>query len=187
HVYERSLHYANVCTFDCDLLDRAIEEMTAEGIKDLLGEGIDPQGMECSLELEVSCTGQHAVMLSCPDDARRTPEDLRTFLETQLEASAPSLRLNLARLRVTKGTPRPRLVEQPLQLADPSPALTGSRQVAMANSRQEARLYAWELLRSGNRVDGCAVIEGPNTTYFVPEGWTLVLDQYGNAKVTRQP
>jgi len=29
------------------------------------------------------------------------------------------------------------------------------------------------------------VLEAENSTYFVPEGWTLLLDQYGNAKLTR--
>jgi len=41
-------------------------------------------------------------------------------------------------------------------------------------------------LQPGNRVEGCAVLEGANSTYFVPEGWTLLMDHYGNAKLTRR-
>jgi hypothetical protein len=35
-------------------------------------------------------------------------------------------------------------------------------------------------------VDGCAVLEGANSTYFVPEGWILEMDAYGNGKLRRR-
>jgi hypothetical protein len=35
-------------------------------------------------------------------------------------------------------------------------------------------------------VEGCAILESVNTTYFVPEGWTLALDGYGNATLNRR-
>jgi hypothetical protein len=35
-------------------------------------------------------------------------------------------------------------------------------------------------------VTGCAILEGANTTYLVPEGWTLEMDGYGNAWIERR-
>jgi len=81
--------------------------------------------------------------------------------------------------------PKPALAEKPLQGPDSSHAIKGSRKVAWGSSKGEAQLYHWELLQPGNRVEGCAVLEGANSTYFIPEGWTLVVDQFGNAKLNR--
>jgi N-methylhydantoinase A/oxoprolinase/acetone carboxylase beta subunit len=81
--------------------------------------------------------------------------------------------------------PKPALIEKAMQGTDSSHAIKGNRKVAWGSSRGETQLYHWELLQPGNRVEGCAVLEGANSTYFVPEGWTLVMDTYGNAKVTR--
>ena len=50
--------------------------------------------------------------------------------------------------------------------------------------RPEGIEYSLELdiARTGHP----AVLEGVNSTYFVPEGWTLEMDQFGNAKATRE-
>src|SRR5262249_41436040 len=153
---ERSLHPAAVATFDAGLLDRLIDEMEAEGIKDLLGEGIEPVGVEYSLELEVSTKGGPPVMLQCPDAVRRSHDQLHLFLKSRLAAGPDGLSLDIARLRVRTAMPKPELVEMPLQAADSSTALKGSRKVAWGTERGEARIYSWERLRAGNRVEGCA-------------------------------
>jgi hypothetical protein len=33
-------------------------------------------------------------------------------------------------------------------------------------------------------VEGCAILEAENSTYLLPEGWSLQIDPYGNARVT---
>src|SRR6266852_2652399 len=80
-----------------------------------------------------------------------------------------------SRLRAPRNPPR-----------DSPAATTPSHKVALHPSNFPTQLYDWELLRPGNRVEGCAVLEGANSTYFVPEGWTLVVDQFGNAKLNRK-
>jgi len=40
-------------------------------------------------------------------------------------------------------------------------------------------------LRPGNRVNGCAVLEDVNSTYFIPEGWEMVMDRFGNGSLSR--
>ena len=94
--------------------------------------------------------------------------------------------VDLLRVQIKKAMPKPSLAARPLHRADSSHADKGRRQVAWGSAKGVAQLYRWEDLQPGNRVEGCAVLEGANSTYFVPEGWTLLMDQYGNAKLTRR-
>ena len=94
--------------------------------------------------------------------------------------------IELLRVQIRKAMPKPALVERPLQGTNATAAIKGTRSVAWGSSKGQAQLYCWESLEPGNRVDGCAVLEGENSTYLVPEGWTLVLDQFGNAKLNRR-
>ena len=80
---------------------------------------------------------------------------------------------------------KPNLLKPPPGTADSSHALTGSRPVAWGSKTGLAQVYRWESLQPGNRLDGCAVLEGAHSTYFVPQGWSLEMDTYGNAKLRR--
>jgi N-methylhydantoinase A/oxoprolinase/acetone carboxylase beta subunit len=184
HVYERSLRAAPVSTLDVDWLNQIVDQMKAEAKKDMLGEGIEPSGVDYSLELEISGPGRTAV--SCPEHMLRTPNQLRDFLESWISEDKDQLCLDLARLRAKKRMPKPVWPGKPIQGVDCSRAQKGLRNVAWGSDNGEARIYSWELLLPGNLVEGCAVIEGVNTTYFVPEGWTMTIDQHGNAILRRR-
>ncbi|HEU4386931.1 MAG TPA: hypothetical protein VFV34_03975, partial [Blastocatellia bacterium] len=67
-----------------------------------------------------------------------------------------------------------------------SQAHIGMRQVFWGGGNHEARLYRWESLLPGNEVDGCALLEGASTTYFIPPGWHLTVDGFGNATLRRR-
>ena len=112
-------------------------------------------------------------------------QSLRAFCEEKSEVGAGRIAIELIRVQIRKPMPKPAVVEKPLGAADSSHAIKGTRKVAWGSSKGEARLFHWEALRPGNRVEGCAVLEGANSTYFVPEGWTLVVDKYGNATLNR--
>jgi N-methylhydantoinase A/oxoprolinase/acetone carboxylase beta subunit len=185
HVYERSLN-GLVSTIDIDRLNYAVDQMKAEARKDMLGEGFEPDAVDCSLELEISSPCRTIPAVPCPEPPRLTSDQLRALLETRVGSTDDSLCLDLARLRANKRMPKPKLSETPLQGADSSHAQKGLRKVAWGSRKGEARIYCWEQLQPGNLVEGCAVIEGVNTTYFVPEGWTMTVDQYGNAIVSRR-
>ena len=68
---------------------------------------------------------------------------------------------------------------------DASSACVGTRKILWGNSTGEAQVYRWESLAPGNRIAGPAILEGLNTTYFVPHGWKMEVDRFGNAIVTR--
>jgi acetophenone carboxylase len=185
HVYERLLHKTPVSALDAAWLSDIIDQMKAEGNKDLMGEGIEPRDLDYSLELEVSGDGRPPATLSCPNPWPRTADEIRSFLESSVGGAAP-LCLDLARLRVKKLIDKPAPAVKPLHQPDSWHAHNGRREVVWGSESHKARVYRWELLEPGNLVEGCAVVEGINTTYLVPRGWTMVIDQYGNARLSRR-
>jgi N-methylhydantoinase A/oxoprolinase/acetone carboxylase beta subunit len=182
HVYERALPDPAISEATLAGIRRMLDEMKNESVQDLLGEGIRPEGVSYALEFEVSGKGEHSAPVGCPESALRSAADLRAAL--QKEAGA-SISLDLFRLRLKKPMPKPQLTESPLQDADSTHARVGKRQVYWGSRSGFAQVYRWESLRPGNRVEGCAVLEGASTTYFIPDGWTMVVDGYGNAKLSR--
>lgn len=185
HVYERPLQVTSVSEGDVKAMNQMLEEIQAESRRDLLGEGIKPDGIEYSIELEISRPGQQAMALTYPDCCFRDSKSLRAFCETKTGAAANNFALELLRVQIRKAMLKPALVGKSLQATDSSHAIKGTRKVAWGSSKGEARLYRWESLEPGNRVEGCAVLEGESSTYLVPEGWTLVVDRFGNAKLNR--
>ena len=65
------------------------------------------------------------------------------------------------------------------------PAASGRTEIGVARSG-DAQVYRWEALEPGNRVAGPAILEGINTTYFVPEGWMMIVDRFGNGALTKR-
>jgi N-methylhydantoinase A/oxoprolinase/acetone carboxylase beta subunit len=163
----------------------ALADIKAEGTRDLLGEGIRPTGIEYLTELEISRPGQRSFAVPCPPEVLQDSAKLEVLLEAGLGGQKDTYVVELLRVQIKKAMPKPSLVEKPMQGADSSHAIKGKRQVAWGSENGEALLYTWEALRPGNCVEGCAVLEGASSTFFVPENWTLTMDRFGNAQLIR--
>jgi N-methylhydantoinase A/oxoprolinase/acetone carboxylase beta subunit len=185
HVYERTPRLTSISDGVADELNGMIRDIKAESLRDLLGEGIKPEGIEYSMELEISVPGKAAMTVVFPETALREAGNLGAMCAAKTGVAADLSTIELLRVQIRKAMPKPALVERALQGADSTHAIKGIRNVAWGSSKGEARLYDWELLQPGNSVEGCAVLEGANSTYFVPEGWKLVIDQFGNAKLNK--
>ncbi|MBZ5570921.1 MAG: hydantoinase/oxoprolinase family protein [Acidobacteriia bacterium] len=183
HVYERSFHLMLRDGADVGPLNRLVEEMRSAGIRDLLGEGIKPDGAECSVELELSRPGGQNLTVKCPQSHFASVSDLRSKLGSDLPAG--DISLELVRVRVKKVISKPSGPLRELGPADASAAFLGKRKVSYGSIAGEAAIYKWESLQPGNHVEGCALVESANSTYFVPEGWRLEIDQHGNAQILR--
>ena len=180
HVYERSFHLPLRQGADTSALNRLTEEMRAAGIRDLLGEGIKPDGAECSLELELAEAGRPRVV-ACAQLHFSDQQELRR----QLGVTGKDVSLELVRVRVKKAIARPAMVRQAVASKDSAGVVAGTRKIAYGSGDGNASLYKWESLQPGQQVRGCAILEAQNSTYFVPEGWTLQIDAYGNAQLKR--
>lgn len=186
HVYERALPEPSISESNVAGMRKMIEEMKSEGAQDLLGEGIRPENVSYALEFEMSGKGAPSAPVACSEAALKSAKDLEAALRTAANAPSGPIALDLIRLRVKKQMPKPHLTQQPLQAADSSHAHVGKRRVFWGSRTGEAQVYRWESLRPGNRVEGCAVVEGVNTTYFVPDGWNLIIDAFGDGKLSRE-
>lgn len=86
------------------------------------------------------------------------------ILELGLEAAIPKV--------------KPQLVRRPLQGKQPTAAAhKGTRRIYYRGQWQEAALYDMDALQPGNEVAGTAVLEAPATTYFVPPGRRVSMDE----------
>ncbi len=186
HVYERVLEIGSISDSTIAKLGAILQDVKAESMRDLLGEGIKPQGIQYACELEIRRSGKPAMAVSCPETAFRDARSFRAHWEARGEFGAEHFAIELIRVRMHKAMPKPALTTKALNGPDSSHAIKGERKVDWGSSKGTAQLYRWESLEPENRVGGCAVLEGANSTYFVPEGWTLVVDQFGNAKLNRK-
>jgi N-methylhydantoinase A/oxoprolinase/acetone carboxylase beta subunit len=189
HLYEGSLTGIAPNEAGATRIRQMLEEMKAEGVKDLLGEGIRPEGITCACELDASRDGDGSVAVACNESSLRSEKDLQAALAKALThtAGAPAapITLELLRVWVKKQMSKPHLAERKVQGTDSSHALKGTRKVTWGSSKGEAQIYNWEALQPGNQIKGCAILEDVNTTYFVPENWELTMDRFRNAGLTR--
>ena len=185
HVYERALPSPTISDQSLARLRAMLEEMKAEAIQDLLGEGIRPEKIGYALEFEVSGRDRHSAPVACSESALGSAEELNRAIQSAVGGSTGAVSIDLVRLRVKKEMAKPRLTKRPSQGGDPSAARLGKRPVFWGSRNGQADIYRWESLGPGHRVHGCAVLEGESTTYFIPEGWTMTIDGYGNAQLTR--
>jgi acetophenone carboxylase len=190
HVYERALPAEALTDAAAARFRQILGEMKTEAAKDLLGEGIKPENLSYTIEFEISKDDGHSVSVVVSESAFGSSAELNTALAAAIAAAGENRPttyiLELLRVRVRKQIPKPRLITSALQSSDTSDALTGTREVFWGSHSGQAKIYRWESLLPGNRVDGCAILEGVNTTYFVPEGWTMVVDSYGNGDLSRR-
>ena len=185
HVYERAVPDPHVNDVSVTQLGRVFEQMRAESVQDLLGEGIREKDVNYTLELEVSGASQRSVAVPVRESSFDSTKELQAAIAKALGADSGKngFRLELMRLRASKPMTKPQLIaESP---SDGAADVAGTRKIAWGSHSGEANLYKWESLQPGNSVTGPAVLEGVNTTYLVPEGWTLVMDRFRNASLTR--
>jgi len=187
-VYERPLSESGISDAGMNRIRRAFEEIKAECAKDLLGEGIRPEGLRYALEFEAARDGR-TMLLSCSESDFSSEAKLQSALAGSLSdgasANADRVSLELIRVRAKKPIPKPKFTERPRAGSDPSHAWTGEHKVSWGSDDGNAQIFRWELLQPGNRIPGCAIVEGANTTYVVPSGWEMEVDGFGNATLTR--
>jgi N-methylhydantoinase A/oxoprolinase/acetone carboxylase beta subunit len=189
HVYERALYLSTFDEGGFRRIRETLEEMNAEGVKDLLGEGLDPKDATYSIEWDVSRLGYAPVSIAVPESALQSLNAATFHINAALSILSGGQReafgVDLVRLQIRKSMPKPDLPRIPNADGDASSALKGTRSVTWGSKNGWAQIYRWESLQPCNRVEGCAVLEGANGSYFVPEGWILEMDGYGNAKLRR--
>ncbi|HZQ07788.1 MAG TPA: hydantoinase/oxoprolinase family protein [Anaerolineae bacterium] len=80
--------------------------------------------------------------------------------------------------------PKPAWVKHEMNGADVNAALKETRQVYFKGGWRATPVYTREKLRSGQRMNGPALIEALDTTVLVPPDMTLRIDEYDNMVMT---
>jgi N-methylhydantoinase A/oxoprolinase/acetone carboxylase beta subunit len=188
HLYERGVAGIQVSPDGIAQVRGIVREMKAESVQDLLGEGISPDDVTYTVELELSQNGT-SISASCAELTLRAPGELQAAVETALAAAGSfqgrDFQFNILRLRARKAMPKSHLGQRPLGPSDSAHARLGVRAVAWGSRGGEAQIFRWESLLPGNQVAGPAILEAANTTYFVAENWTATIDALGNAVARR--
>ena len=84
------------------------------------------------------------------------------------------------RLKLDLAVDKPELPPQPPQAPDPSTAQIATVGVVFQSGETATPLYHRELLATGNRLPGPALVVQLDTTTVIPPGWQGVVDPYGN-------
>ena len=99
HVYERAVPEPAISEGVVARIREMLEEMKAESVQDLLGEGIRPENVSYAIEFEVAGKGRHSVPVACSESALALrqgigsrPAEQRSAEGRDLARSFPSAR-----------------------------------------------------------------------------------------------
>jgi N-methylhydantoinase A len=88
------------------------------------------------------------------------------------------------RLKLDLSVEKPNLPPAPPESSDPSRAQMASVGVVFREGELDTPLYQRDLLVTGNRISGPALVVQLDTTTVVPPGWRGEVDPYGNILLT---
>ena len=166
---------------DYDLFNGIVASLSEAARRDIRGEGFSPDNASYSLELiggdnlKGAKVGFDRMYLRSEDDVAELCGSFRAG-----EGS-----VSISAIMLSARVPMPHLAAKTFETtaADPGKAMKGSRQVFWSpeSGYQETPVYDRDLLVPGSKVPGPAVVEARDTTYVVPAGTSLRIDNYANA------
>ncbi len=188
-------------TFVASVLNSTWAQLKSDIAKEFEAEGRDPNEMEFKPSLRLQYFGMlddlkvqshtEELAFSFLEDVQRYgSEDLIEITKRYNElfervfrrgTSSPELGYHVTKAIGTGvlPVPKPRLTEHEEVGEKPNDeALKESREIFWEKSWHDASIWEMSLLKSGNIVNGPAVIEAPATTLLVPPGYKVKLDKH---------
>lgn len=99
------------------------------------------------------------------------------------DKSQPIEIVNL-RVQAEIAVEKPKLIEKPFTDSNPSKAVAGFSQVTFSTGPQSAIMYYRSLLEPGNYIEGPAILIQMDSTIVLSQGWSGIIDGFGNLIVT---
>ncbi len=201
HQYELSNHVilfdpkSGDVLSDYEKFNRAVEDLKKLAVRDMQGEGFDPETIVFSLELEMRYGTQlNSARVPSPRVTVGSAEDVKAIIDAHTReyvvvygaiAAYPEggVEVDTFILKATVPMEKYRFPTFPMEPADPSAAQKGTRRVWWEDGPRETGIYERRLLKSGNVVNGPAVIEAEDTTYVLPAGKVFRVDQFLNGTI----
>jgi N-methylhydantoinase A len=166
-----------------EAFNKIVKGLTDSVLRDMRGEGLPPEKVYLSLELEVA-SGNVTGILESPVTALKGPADvgkvLNAFAAQNNIGAVDELEVNLFRLRATSPSTHPELKTYDFAGKSPEKALKGYRDVYWKEGFAKTAIYKQMKLESGNVVQGPAIIESDDTTIVIPGGKKYTVDNLLN-------
>jgi N-methylhydantoinase A/acetophenone carboxylase len=205
HKYERSRHirlfdYATGTYFsDFETFNLIVRELQDLATKDIVLEGFSEEEASFKLEVEMRYGMQWrythiespVLLIKSKDDVKKIcdhfTEEFRRMYGA--EAAFPEAGIELEALRLFSQLTLPHFpVKQYETVGEipPGEAFKGERDCywEALGRFEKTKIYNWEMLKSGNRIEGPAIIEAEATTVVIEPGWTFTMDSYTNGVLT---
>ncbi len=181
HVYERGIGQQWGEASKAMILDAA-HRLHMQAVRDLLGEGFDPDKAEFTAELEV----RESAVQDAPIAFRFSGAPDAVFVQQAGEALQGQQGQEIVLLRLSANLQLGKAAlpahNKPGQVA----AKAGARDLQFdAKPPLSADTWVWEQLAAGAQLNGPAVINGDTMTCPIPPGWNCEVDAYGNAALRR--
>ncbi|HEY49677.1 MAG TPA: hydantoinase/oxoprolinase family protein [Dehalococcoidia bacterium] len=188
HTYERSpratLRTASGSYPASELksIGQSIAEMMESAKRDMRGEGFAPEDLTFKLEFGMRGKGGFQWIESPLVQMKNEAEanKLCKLYASRSGKDSGKLTVESITLQAECVTPHYQLPASPEQGPDPQKAKKGTRDVYWGKGFVKTDIYGHDRLRCGNRIEGPAIIESPDTTYVIPKGWTYTVDKYLN-------
>jgi N-methylhydantoinase A/oxoprolinase/acetone carboxylase beta subunit len=199
HVYEVSKKLTLMSpgtqelTQEFAVFNRTVEELLEQARKDLVADGLNPSTASFVLELDMLYGGQfHVKRALSPRLALHSTQDVaaicEAFKKEFSEAFSPfvvnpegGVFVDSFILKAIVPVQQIDLPKMPLEGHDPSGARKGERPAYWADAKdfRPTAIYAYEMLKPGNRLEGPAILEGEYTTVVVPPAMNFSIDERG--------
>lgn len=185
HEFERGVG-ARLEAGNKDIFMKVARDLYNQANRDLRGEGFEPARAEFRVEMEF---GEHEEIAgSLRFSTGSEPED--DWLDKAIEAAKSSnidagkWAVLLVRLSVTYSLGERKLTQSG---REPGAASDGTRSMLFHDPQAEVfPVRRWEDMGEGSQLDGPAVINGATLTCPLPPGWSVGVDSYGNAHLSRK-
>ncbi len=167
---------------DIEDLSLKLAELRKQACRDMRGEGFPDDEIRFSIDLVVDQGGnKFRKHFTGPTRVSRLPDDMVREWADEISRSSqqePATHLILmAECDVSHWTP-PFIAEEERSL---DAAYKGKRSVFWdEKGSQHSAIFERDSLRPGDRIEGPAIIEAPDTSYSVPPAWCSRMDNYGN-------
>ena len=173
--------------------NRTVENLIEQAKRDLVADGLNVNDAGFVLELDMLYGGQfHVKRTLSPRLELRSAADVHAlcaaFEKEFSEAFSPfvvnpegGVFIESFILKAIVPTKKIELPKMKLEGSDPRGARKGERAVYWPEGKtyKTTPIYAYELLRPGNTMEGPAVVEGEYTTLVVPAGMKFSIDERG--------
>ena len=163
-------------------LEKTVADMEAEALLDMRGEGFDADDVTFEIEAVCNHPDGERQLIAFPDSL--SPSDFGDLADSYSTGNgtphADEIQFEAVRLSAGVPIPDPEMLRVEIGESDPSEARQGSRDAYWEDGKRETPIYEYDSLIPGHVVVGPAVIEATDTTYTLPDGWKMQIDEYAN-------